>query len=192
MSVVPYSQELIFLISFLGGLFLGLLWDFYRLFRHYFKLGRWGLIIGDILYCITSLFLGLSIIYNVSWGNIRLYIILAFIVGALLYSCLLSNIILNVFIYVIDYIILIIKKIFIFIMKPIYFFIRWLKNLLNPYKIIINKKIRYSKRKVHNRYVLYRKTYEDKKRIKKKKKKIKHIIKEQRKIDKKYKKIKKK
>lgn len=191
MSVVPYSQELIFLISLLGGLFLGLLWDFYRLLRHYFKLGKIALIFGDILYCITSLFLGLNIIYNISWGNIRLYIVLAFIIGAILYLCLLSNIVLNSFIYVIDYIILIVKKVFVLIIKPIQFFIKWLKKLLIPYKIILNKKIKHSKRNVHNRYKIYKKTFEDKKRIRVKKRKINRMIKEQRKIDKKYKKYKK-
>lgn len=191
MSVVPYSQELIFLISLLGGFFLGLLWDFYRLLRHYFKLGRVALILGDILYCITSLFLGLNIIYNISWGNIRLYIVLAFIIGAILYICFLSDIILSSFIYVIDYIILIIKRVFTLIIKPIHFFIKWLKNLLIPYKIVLKEKIEQNKKRISNRYKGYIKTVEDKKRMRLKKKKIERIIKEQRKVDKKNKKYKK-
>ncbi len=187
MSAVPYSQEIIFLTSVLGGMLLGLFWDAYRLIRHYIAFGKIGTALGDIVYWIVSLYVGLSIIINISWGNIRLYILLGFLLGALIYFCVFSNIILGLFISLIDFVIFIVKKLYGLIIIPIKFFIKRLKFLLLPYKIKVDTKIKSKKRDIKFYVYKYKSNLDIKKKKKLKKKKLKRIIREQRKNAKRYK-----
>ena len=111
MDYLPYSQEYMLAVSVMGGVFLGFIWDIYRLFRHYTKLGSAGTAIGDIVYWILSIYIGVQLIFDISYGNIRSFILLGFISGALLYFYGISRFILKVFIFIVDTILKIIKKI---------------------------------------------------------------------------------
>ena len=187
MSAVPYSQEIIFLTSVLGGVLLGLLWDFYRLLRHYIPLGKLGTALGDILYWIISLYVGLSIIINISWGNIRLYILIGFLIGALVYFYVFSNIILSLCITLINFVIQAIIKIYGVIIFPIKYFIKRLKFFLIPYKIKIDTKIRDKKKEIKFYIYKYKNKIEIRKKQKLKKKKIKKLMREQQKNAQRYK-----
>lgn len=188
MNSAPYSQEIVFFAALVGGFLLGVLWDFYRLLRHYIPISSIGTALGDILYWIISLVLGLNIIIKVSWGNIRFFILFAFLLGALLYFYLFSSIILKLCICLIDFVIHTIIKVYKIIIFPIKFLIKSLKNLLIPYKIKIDSKIQNSKRKLKFHINRLKHEAELKKKQEAKKKKLKKFMREQRKNEQKFKK----
>ncbi len=188
MNSAPYSQELVFLAGLIGGFFLGTLWDFYRLIRYYIPFSSISTALGDILYWILSLVLGLNFIINISWGNIRFYILLSFLLGALLYFYLFSGTILKLCIALVDIIIYAIKKIYKILIFPIKFFIKSLINLLIPYKIKIDSKISNSKKKIKFHINRLKHEAELKKKQKAKKKKLKKFMREQRRNEQKFKK----
>lgn len=186
-NAVPYSQEIIFLASVLGGILLGLLWDFYRLLRHYIPLGKLGTALGDLTYWIVSLYFGLNIIIKVSWGNIRLFTLIGFLLGAIVYFYIFSKIILNLCISLIDFVIQSIKKVYNIIVFPIKYFIKSLKKFLIPYKIKIDTKIQNKKKEI--RFYMHKRKLEAeiKKKQKLKKKKLKKLMREQKKNEQKFK-----
>ena len=187
MSAVPYSQEIMFLTSVLGGVLLGLLWDFYRLLRHYIALGRLGTALGDILYWIISLYVGLNIIIKVSWGNIRVFILFGFFIGALVYFYVISNIILSICITLIDFVIQAIIKTYSAIIFPIKYLIKRLKFFLIPYKIKIDTKIRNKKKELKFYIHKQKNKAAIKKKQRLKKKKIKKLMREHQKNAQKFK-----
>ena len=135
MDYLPYSQEYMLAVSVMGGMLLGFIWDIYRLFRHYTKLGSAGTAIGDIVYWILSIYIGVQLIFDISYGNIRSFILLGFISGALLYFYGISRFILKVFIFIVDTILKIIKKIIDFLIGPVKFIYHQLKKILYPVKL---------------------------------------------------------
>lgn len=187
-NYAPYSQEMIFLAALIGGFFLGLLWDFYRLLRYYIPINKLGTALGDILYWIVSLFFGLNIIVRVSWGNIRLFILLAFLMGAMMYFYVFSKIILKLCISIIDFVIQTIKRVYNIIIFPIKFIIKSLINFFIPYKIKIESKIKKCKNEIKFRINKLKHDAELKKKRRLKMKKLKKIMGEQRKNEKKFKK----
>lgn len=147
MDFLPYSQEYMLIVSIMGGMFLGFIWDIYRLVRHYVKFGVAGTAAGDIAYWIISVYLSIQIIYEISYGNLRVFILVGFMLGALLYFYGISNYILKVFIFCIDSIIFFIKKFISFMIYPVTFLIRKIKSLLYPYKIKVEKGVNKAKRR---------------------------------------------
>ena len=135
MDYLPYSQEYMFAVSFMGGMLLGFTWDVYRLFRHYTKLGNTGTAIGDIVYWLLSIYAGIKLIDDISYGNIRLFILLGFTSGALLYFYGISRYILQISIFIADIILKIIKKIIDFLIKPVKFVFQKLKIIMHPIKL---------------------------------------------------------
>jgi len=135
MDFLPYSQEYMLAVSVMGGMFLGFIWDIYRLLRHYVKMGALGTALGDLIYWIISIYISIQLIFDISYGNVRLFILMGFMLGALLYFYGLSNCFLRVFIYIIDFILKIIKKVFFFLIEPIKYIIKLLKVFLHPMKL---------------------------------------------------------
>lgn len=135
MDYLPYTQEYMLAVSVMGGMFLGFIWDIYRLFRHYIKLGNAGTAIGDIVYWILSIYLGVQLIFDISYGNIRFFILVGFVSGALLYFYGISRYILKIFIFIADSIIKIIKRIIGILIGPIKFIYHQLKKVLYPVKL---------------------------------------------------------
>ena len=123
------------IVSVMGGMFLGFIWDIYRLIRHYGKLKTAGTVIGDILYWIISIKLGTRLILDISYGNVRFFILVGFLAGALLYFYGISRYILKIFIFIIDFILKIIKTAIHLLIAPVKFIIRKIKILLYPLKL---------------------------------------------------------
>ncbi len=147
MDYLPYSQEYMLAVSVMGGMLLGFIWDIYRLFRHYIKLNNAGTAIGDIVYWILSIYIGVQLIFDLSYGNIRFFILMGFIIGALLYFYGISRYILKAFIFIVDTVLKIIKKIINFLIGPLKFIYKQLKKFLYPVKLKCEKaKIKAKKR----------------------------------------------
>ncbi|MFA9423167.1 MAG: spore cortex biosynthesis protein YabQ [Sedimentibacter sp.] len=179
MDFLPYSQEYTLVISVMGGMLLGFIWDIYRLLRHYVKMGSVGTALGDFIYWIISIYISIQLIFDISYGNVRMYILIGFVLGSLLYFYGLSCYILNVLIYIIDLILYVVKKVISLMINPIKFIIKQLKIILYPLelkyeKTKINGKKRYKffkfklKKISKNKKMLYnkkkRERYENKRR----------------------------
>lgn len=185
MDYLPYSQEYMLLVSIMAGMLLGFLWDIYRLLRHYIKLGSIGVAIGDLIYWLVSIYAGTSLIFELSYGNIRFFILMGFVLGALLYFYGMSSYILRLFIFVIDKISALIIKTLNKLIEPIKFILRKIKIFLYPVKVkyeIIKgdarKRYKFYKFKLKkiskNRKIVYNRKQQQKRLNKRKRKERKH------------------
>lgn len=148
MDFLPYSQEHMLIVSIMSGMILGFIWDIYRLVRHFIKFGAIGTAVGDLAYWIISAYFSILIINDISYGNVRLFILLGFLMGATIYFCGVSKYILKCLIFIIDSILFLIKKVLSFMIYPIKFLIRKIKIILYPFKIKVVKE----RDKVKRRY----------------------------------------
>ena len=91
------NQAYLFLVFSLTGVAIGILFDFFRILRKTIKTSNILTYIEDILFWILT---GLLILYNIWYfnnGEIRIYMFLGIIMGALIYISTLSNIIIKLF-----------------------------------------------------------------------------------------------
>ena len=139
MDYLPYSQEYMLAVSIMTGMLLGSMWDAYRLLRHFIKLGPFGTAIGDFIYWLTSIYIGITLIFDISYGNVRFFILLGFMTGALLYFYGISRYILRLLIFIVDKILKIIKRAIDFLTEPFKALIKKLRIILYPFKLKYEK-----------------------------------------------------
>lgn len=134
------NQAYLFLIFTLNGIFIGILFDFFRILRKSFKTINFITNIEDILFWILT---GLSIIYcmyNFSDGSLRLFMFLGLGLGLTIYILTLSNFIVKTVVKIISIIkkiITTIINIIIFPFKAIFKLIR--KILFRPINVFFIK-----------------------------------------------------
>lgn len=90
------NQAYLFLIFTLNGIYIGLIFDFFRILRKVFMTKNLITNIEDILFWILT---GLSIVfcmYKFTNGTIRLFMFLGLIFGFSLYLLILSNVIIKI------------------------------------------------------------------------------------------------
>ncbi|MGD9567990.1 MAG: spore cortex biosynthesis protein YabQ [Sedimentibacter sp.] len=175
MDYLPYSQEYMLAVSIMGGMILGFIWDIYRLIRHYIKLGGMGTAIGDIVYWLINIYIGVQLIFDLSYGNIRFFILMGFVLGALLYFYGISKYVLRIFIFVVGTVLKLIKKIINLLIAPVKFIYRQIKIILQPVKL----KYEVTKIKAKKRYKFIKfrlkKVSKNRRMIYNKKKQAKHF-----------------
>lgn len=125
------NQAYLFLVFSLTGVIIGILFDFFRVLRMTYKTSDIVTYIEDILFWILA---GIIILYSIWYfndGEIRLFMILGIIMGAIIYALTLSNI----FIKINSFIMSKIKKVIEFLCNivelPIKFIIKIAKNTKN-------------------------------------------------------------
>ena len=121
------NQALLFLIFSLNGVIIGLIFDFFRILRKSFRTTNLITYIQDILFWILT---GISIIffmYNFSDGSIRLFIFWGLILGFLLYILTISKYIIKIFVFIIQLLKIVIKK----LLRVAYFPIRAIKIFIH-------------------------------------------------------------
>ncbi|HOO11835.1 MAG TPA: spore cortex biosynthesis protein YabQ [Bacillota bacterium] len=127
------DQVVILLASVYGGLMLGLIFGLYRFFRGAFRFGRMITFIGDMLFWAAALVVTLSIVYRSSSGLVRVYQLLGFGLGTMLYFYFLGDIVqtlLNALAYFV-------RGLFYVVVKLIRGPLRVLSNILwKPYKTV--------------------------------------------------------
>lgn len=90
------NQAYLFLVFSLTGVVLGVLFDFFRVLRKTFKTEDFVTYIEDILYWILA---GIIILYNIWFfndGEIRVFMILGILMGAIIYCLTLSPIFIKI------------------------------------------------------------------------------------------------
>lgn len=103
------SQAYIFFSTLYGGLIIGFIYDLYRIFRYFFKPKKVATFIEDLIFWIIVSVIALIILFYSNWGEIRGYVFLGFISGAILYSKLLSKPVITFLVHIINFIIKILK-----------------------------------------------------------------------------------
>ena len=130
------NQAYLFLVFSLTGVVLGVLFDFFRVLRKTFKTGDFVTYIEDILYWILA---GIIILYNIWFfndGEIRVFMILGILMGAIIYCLTLSPIFIKIEYFFIKKI----KGVFTLLYNILKIPIEFMINLLKKIKNIVNFK----------------------------------------------------
>ena len=93
------SQEQTFILFFIIGLIIGIIFDFFRAIRKNFKSSDFTTLIEDIAFLSIISFLVIFSIIRINGGEVRFYLFLGIFFGILIYSLTISNlcvIILNI------------------------------------------------------------------------------------------------
>jgi spore cortex biosynthesis protein YabQ len=80
----------------LGGLYLGGLFDLYRVLAHHFRMPRYAYYFWDILFWILGTLLIFKLLYDINWGQVRLFIFIGLLVGMGLYFWLFSGLVVKI------------------------------------------------------------------------------------------------
>lgn len=175
MDYLPFSQEYMIAVAIMGGMLLGFIWDIYRLIRHFIKMGSTGTAIGDIIYWIISIYIGVQIIFDLSYGNVRFFILMGFMMGALLYFYGISRYILRLIIFIVNTILKFIKKIINLLIGPLKYIFKQIKIILYPVKL--KYELARNKAKKRYKFVKFRlkKVSKNRKMVYNKKKQLKRL-----------------
>lgn len=90
------NQAFLFLVFSITGVILGILFDFFRAIRKTFKTSDFLTCIEDVIYWFIA---GIIILYNIYFfnnGEIRIFMIIGIIMGALIYTLTLSSIFIKI------------------------------------------------------------------------------------------------
>lgn len=123
------NQANLFLIFTLNGIFIGLLFDIFRIFRKSFKTSDITTYIEDLLFWILTGLLLLYSIFTFSNGEVRFYMFLAVFCGSLIYMLLFSKYFININVKLIAIIKKIIKTLVSIIILPLKILFLFLKKL---------------------------------------------------------------
>ena len=123
-NVYQSEQMLIFLASLGVGFLLGILYDFLRTIRLSFTKGRISVIIFDLLYFFMVAFLSYIFILAANKGEVRSYIIIGELLGAVFYYFSLGFALMKLT----DKFVLLLKRFYSFVFKIISFPFRLIKS----------------------------------------------------------------
>ena len=132
------NQAILFAIFLLNGVIIGFLFDIFRILRKSFKTSDIVTYIEDILFWI---FTGIIILYSIftfNNGEIRLFMIIAVIIGSGIYLLYISSYVIKINVTIILFCKKIIYKIFSILIFPIKIILTFLRKILiKPVDFII-------------------------------------------------------
>lgn len=131
-------QAYVFFSTLYGGIIIGFVYDLYRIFRYFSKPNKIITLIEDLIFWVIVGLIAVFILIFSNWGEIRGYVFLGFISGALLYSKLLSRPVITILVHTFRFVVKIIKYIFRIITYPI----RLLGNIFYKPYLKITKRIK--------------------------------------------------
>ena len=146
------NQAYLFFIFIINGIIIGLLFDFFRILRKSFKTPDIITYIEDLLFWILTGFIVLYSIFTFNNGEIRLYMISAIILGAIIYMLVASRYIIKINVTIIDFIKKILKKIFNIILIPFKFLHKLIKKFFIKPSMFIIINIRKFSTKLFNNF----------------------------------------
>ena len=121
------NQAYIFFIFILNGFLIGILFDIFRILRKSFKTKDFLTILQDILFWILAGFIILYSIFKFNNGELRGFIFLGILIGAIIYLLLFSKLFITVNVFIIN----ILKKIIYYILiLPIKTILKFLKKII--------------------------------------------------------------
>ncbi|HPU41267.1 MAG TPA: spore cortex biosynthesis protein YabQ [Acetivibrio clariflavus] len=129
------NQAYVFLWCVLGGMIIAFIYDIFRIRRKTIKSGNLIVYFEDFIYWILVALVLFAVVYVSNDGEIRGYLFIGALIGIILYSLLLSRIIMTVFIFTLKLIYRVFRTLCIILFFPIKVLFRILKI---PAKIIYN------------------------------------------------------
>ncbi len=124
-TVDQSEQTLIFLASLGVGFILGIMYDFFRALRLAFSKGKVATIVFDLLYFFFVALLSYMFILAANKGEVRSYIIIGELLGAVFYYFALGLVVVKLT----DHFVKVLKKFFSIVLKVVTFPFRQLKKL---------------------------------------------------------------
>lgn len=131
------NQAYLFLIFTINGIFIGILFDIFRVLRRSFKTSDIITYIQDILFWILTGFVLLYSVFTFSNGEIRFYMFLGVFIGGLIYMLMFSKYFININVKIIMFIKNIVRKIIFIVIFPIKIVIKFIRKIFfKPIKFI--------------------------------------------------------
>mgnify|MGYP005763202703 CR=1 FL=1 len=119
LEVNSAEQAYIFFIFIINGFLIGFLFDLFRILRKSFKTSDFVTYIEDICFWILTGLLILYSIFKFNSGEIRFYILIAILIGVIVYMLTLSKFVIEIFVTILNSIKKVIMKITHIIFYPI-------------------------------------------------------------------------
>lgn len=133
MNEIVNTQTLLFLKSIQIGILFAVIYDLVRIFRKIIPHPNWLVQLEDSLYWLACAFIGFGILYIHNYGDIRLFIFLGMILGAVFYLLTLSIIFMRIATYIIE----LLRSIITYIVRIVSIPVKWCIGLLKiPVKIM--------------------------------------------------------
>ena len=145
MNNVTLMQGYLFLIFILNGIFIGIIFDIFRILRRSFKTPNFVTYIEDGIFWLVSVSSVLYLLFVFNNGEIRGYIFIGIFLGIAMYMLFLSKTIVKFSVKIIVFFKEIIYKILKVIIYPIKIILKFIKNILiiptkYVYKKLLNTK----------------------------------------------------
>ena len=102
MDNLAASQAFIFLIFIINGILISFIFDLFRISRKTFKTPDWLTYVEDISFWLISCIILAYSIYTYNNGEIRLYMFIGLLIGAITYIITISKYVIKIFVTVID------------------------------------------------------------------------------------------
>lgn len=86
-----FLQDSLWLWSLIAGAFLCAVYDLFRVFRLIRPMGQIRLFVADFLFCVISAVVMLVLFFNLTYGRVRLYVVLFALPGFLVWRLTVSR-----------------------------------------------------------------------------------------------------
>ena len=138
MTTIPTEQLQIFFVFIISGIAIGIIFDVFRIIRRSFKISDLHTYIEDIIFGIILGFFLIFIFFIYNSGDVRFYMIVALLIGFLLYMLTISKYFIKINVAIITFIKAALYKILHFILIPVKYIVNFLKKVFNkPFMLLI-------------------------------------------------------
>jgi len=124
------SQVHIFIYSIAGGMLIAFIYDIFRIKRKAVRTGRMAIYVEDLLYWVIIAFVMLAVVYYSNEGEIRGFVLVGAVFGVILYTILLSRLIVKLSVFILRIIYNLLRKLFLIATCPFRVVFRILSNPL--------------------------------------------------------------
>lgn len=158
------NQAYVFLCCVLGGMIIAFIYDIFRIRRKAIKTSNLIVYFEDFVYWILVALVLFAVVYMSNDGELRGYLLIGALIGIILYSLLLSRIIITLFLFVIKIVYKVLCTVCIILLFPFKILFRILKVpakiLYNGLRIIFGKARRASKAKL-SKFCVWKKRFKN-------------------------------
>lgn len=136
LSVTISNQAYVFLCCVLGGMIIAFIYDVFRIRRKAIRTSNIIVYFEDFIYWILVALVLFAVVYISNEGELRGYLIVGAIIGIILYSLLLSKIVMTVFLFALKLIykfLVTVSGIIMFPIKIIFKLLKFPARIINKY-----------------------------------------------------------
>lgn len=137
--MLAQEQIKIFLIFVIVGIIISLIFDIFRILRKVYKFSNAMIYLQDILFWLLTGIIILHSIFEFNSGSIRIYLFFSIFIGIVIYTCTISQYILNIGVYMLKLINKIIKLLLVPLNNILVLFIRLCKKISFKYNKLEKK-----------------------------------------------------